>query len=336
MYNRFLLKKLFIILVVGIILNPGSGDTQNSDFTFALIGDIPRFGDAAIEPELKPFLRLRSEINKSGVKFVIHDGDFKSGGSPCSDDEFYRWKTLIDTFEMPFFFINGDNEWTDCYTKKAGGYDPLERLAKLRELFYSTPTSLGKRTLRVERQSDNPQEPRFGKYSDNFYWVYGNIMFVGLNVQGSNNNLGRTPRMDKEFNERNDAVNAFMHDAFALAKKNKNLAIVITIQANPRFDRPKNDPKPDGYKDFRREIEVETLAFDGKPVILVHGDSHYFRIDKPMKSSKSKRRIENFTRVETFGTPDVHWLLVTVDYDNPNLFIFEPRIVRENIIDHSN
>ena len=71
------------------------------------------------------------------------------------------------------------------------------------------------------------------------------------------------------------------------------------------------------------------------PVVLLHGDSHYFRIDKPMKSSVSMRRIENFTRVETFGSPDVHWILATVDHNDPNLFRFEQRIVKGNMVDHT-
>jgi len=35
-------------------------------------------------------------------------------------------------------------------------------------------------------------------------------------------------------------------------------------------------------------------------VAYVHGDSHYFRVDKPFLDAKG-RRLENFTRVETFG-----------------------------------
>ena len=34
---------------------------------------------------------------------------------------------------------------------------------------------------------------------------------------------------------------------------------------------------------------------------------------KPLSGAKSQRRIENFTRVETFGNPDAHWLRVTAD-----------------------
>lgn len=277
---------------------------------------------------------MRDEINAAHVAFVVHDGDFKSGASPCTDDCFQRWYSLIGTFDAPFFFVNGDNEWVDCHREGAGGYDPLERLAMLRQVFYSRPMSLGKNTLPMERQSDNPADPRFSDYSDNFRWEYGDIMFVGLNVQGSNNNLGRTPEMDAEFRERNAAVNAFLRESFGLARSKDHLAIVIVIQANPRFENPAGDPALDGYRNFRAVLEEETLDFDGRPVILVHGDSHYFRIDKPMRGSVSNRRIENFTRVETFGAPDVHWLLATVDYDNPNLFVFEQRIVKGNIIDH--
>jgi len=52
---------------------------------------------------------------------------------------------------------------------------------------------------------------------------------------------------------------------------------------------------------------------DAPPVVLVHGDSHYFRIDKPFKDSKTRRMLENFTRVETFGENDIHWVHVFVD-----------------------
>ena len=64
--------------------------------------------------------------------------------------------------------------------------------------------------------------------------------------------------------------------------------------------------------------------------MLVHGDSHYFRIDKPLV--RQGALIENFTRVETFGPPDVHWVRATVDPGNPMVFVFEQRIVPENVL----
>lgn len=67
----------------------------------------------------------------------------------------------------------------------------------------------------------------------------------------------------------------------------------------------------------------------------VHGDSHYFRVDKPLQDSQS-RRIENFTRVETFGdhpengNNDVAWLKVDVDPRSREVFSYQPQIVPAN------
>jgi len=71
-------------------------------------------------------------------------------------------------------------------------------------------------------------------------------------------------------------------------------------------------------------------AFD-KPVAFLHGDTHLFRIDKPLYSKKTNRLFENFTRIETFGWPDTHWVRITVDPADPQLFRFKAEIVPENV-----
>ena len=71
---------------------------------------------------------------------------------------------------------------------------------------------------------------------------------------------------------------------------------------------------------------------DRKPVAYLHGDTHIFRVDKPLFSAKTGRIFENFTRVETFGWPDSHWVRVTVDPADPQLFRFNPEIVPENSV----
>jgi hypothetical protein len=108
---------------------------------------------------------------------------------------------------------------------------------------------------------------------------------------------------------------------------------MLIIQANPHFDLPATNKLRAGFNDFLSALEAETVGFR-KPVVLVHGDSHYFRIDKPMIGSKSKRRVENFTRVETFGYPDVHWVRATVDGQDPNVFRFQQQIVEKNLLEH--
>ena len=40
--------------------------------------------------------------------------------------------------------------------------------------------------------------------------------------------------------------------------------------------------------------------------------------------------IKNFTRVETFGSPNVHWVKVSVNPEGRSLFTFEPMMVLNN------
>lgn len=73
-------------------------------------------------------------------------------------------------------------------------------------------------------------------------------------------------------------------------------------------------------------------------MVLVHGDTHYFRLDRPMilndKSGAGRGRVvENFTRVELFGYPDAHWVRATVDPADPNVFRFSPGLVKEDLRD---
>jgi hypothetical protein len=121
--------------------------------------------------------------------------------------------------------------------------------------------------------------------------------------------------------------------AFSLAQRDGHRAVMLIFQANPFPERGSTNKMLPGFKPMMDVIESETVKFK-KPVILVHGDSHNFRIDKPLYGNRSKRRIENFTRVETFGNPDVHWVQATIDPGDPDVFTFRPRILRENLVKH--
>ncbi|MGR9117367.1 MAG: hypothetical protein ACU85E_16560, partial [Gammaproteobacteria bacterium] len=49
-----------------------------------------------------------------------------------------------------------------------------------------------------------------------------------------------------------------------------------------------------------------------------------------MTWDSDKPRLENFTRVETFGNPNAHWVKVTVDRNSSNVFSFEQKFVEKN------
>ena len=309
-----------MLLIAGCATRSFQPHMITRSFDFALIGDTP-YTDEQIT---NLFPNLIAELNQERLVFVVHDGDIKSGATPCDDKILEDRLRDFQSFKHPLIYLFGDNEWTDC-ARATNGFDPNERLAKLRELFARGDESLGQSKVHLTRQS---LDSNFSKFRENVRWTRSGVMFVGLNVPGSINNYGKP-----EFAERNVANLAWIKEAFALARQTNRRAVMLIMQANPFPQTGSTNRMHAGFRPMMDLIERETVAFNG-PVVLVHGDSHYFRIDKPLVGSKSKRRIENFTRVETFGNPDVHWVRVTVNPHDPDVFTFRPQIVKANVVNH--
>jgi hypothetical protein len=285
------------------------GEESVPEFEIGLIGDIPY----TVEEERKTDL-LFGEMDSEKLAFVVHVGDIKSGSSPCTDELFLREKERFEDSANPLVYVPGDNEWTDC---EHTGFDPIERLERLREIFFVGDESLGEATIPLTRQSAD--------YPENVRWSYGGATFLGLNVPGPNNNYG--DEASGEYERRNEANLEWMREGFERAAAEGSSALMIVLQANPGFELPPEERI--GYNDLLAALEAETVAF-GKPVVLVHGDTHTFQIDKPMASSTSVERVEIFTLVETFGSPTVGWVRAGVDTSNPEVFTFQPETVEEN------
>lgn len=303
-----------LCLALALLAGPGLAQTP-ARFSFAIVGDAPYNALEEIE-----FAQMLREINQENLAFVVHVGDIKGGASPCSDELYEQRKRLFQASRHPFILVPGDNEWTDCHRKSAGGYDPLERLERLRQVFFSGANSLGQATLELERQSDDPGTlAALRVYRENVRWVVNGVLFIGLNIPGSNDNYGRTPQMDAEHAQRGRANAAWLAQGFDLARENGYAAVFVCIQADPHFESPSPRRAADGYAAFKQALLAHTLAF-GKPVFLVHGDSHRFRVDQPLVNAATQRRVGQFTRIESFGSPLVDWIEVTLDPAKPELF----------------
>jgi hypothetical protein len=284
-------------------------------FSFAAFGDTPYFGYE--EPAVA---RLLDGLRDANVAFVVHVGDLKLGSAPCADELFIGRRRLFDASPVPFIFVPGDNEWVDCHRTTAGGHDPLERLAKLREVFHAEGSSLGQKRLRITRQSENP---RFRPRRENVRWTMGGIVFVALNVPGSNNNLGRNEAMDAEHVARMAANFEWLDEAVRRAEAPDVRGLVVFAHADPRFGR--GAPRVDGYARYREVLQAHG-AWLAKPMLLVHGDGHRYRVDQPLRDRATGGRLANFTRVEVFGTPELNWVRIDVDPANPRLFAISPGV----------
>jgi hypothetical protein len=321
-------------------------------FQFGLVGDTGY--SKAGEQE---FERLVATLNASELAFVIHVGDFQNdprphnnnperSSVPCVEQSYKRVLASFQGVRHPLILTPGDNDWTDCHLLKSQAVDPLQALAMVRTMFFPKGRSLGQRTIAVESQSSDPGH---AKFVENLRWSHGGVTFATAHVVGSNDNFGRNPEMDAEQKERKAANFAWIKAAFAKARADTSLGLVLMIQANPGFEnhwpaaakgryfgpfvgRAGAPPIPanDAFGDYIALL-VDELANYERPVALMHGDTHLFRIDQPLYSKTTNRAYANFTRVETFGSPETHWVRVVVDPSYSGLFRFQAEIIPENV-----
>lgn len=273
------------LLIVALLLSgcaAGVPGATPAEPPVVLLGDVPYS-----QAHANLLDGMIDDINHAKPAFVVHLGDITGGRGPCTDEWFDARKAQFGRFAAPFVLVLGDNEWTDCHRS---GHDPLERLAKMRALFHSDAPSLPE----FARQSaERPEHAR---------WSWQRVLYVGLNVPGSNNNLGRTPAMDAEYAARMKAVFEWLDAGVNIASAPRFDALVVMMQANPDFEGRRNlQGLPDGYAGLRAALERAALQL-GKPLVLAHGDTHTYRSERQLAG------IPNLFRIEVDGWPALGWL----------------------------
>ena len=310
-------------------------------FEFGVVGDGPYF------PGTEPLFRAAiGDMNRADLAFVLHVGDIEAdgryayvgGARTCTDESFEQRFEMFAASRHPFILTPGDNDWTDCHFVKGRVFDPLERLERLRALFFANDQSLGQQRLTLTTQASDSAHSR---YVENRQWVRSGVRFVTLHVVGSNDNLGRTPEMDLEHSERTAANLAWLARAFQSARTEKARALVIVMQADPQFPTTWSQTQLDrymaglgikasaqriatGFDEFRDALEREVNGFT-QPVLLIHGDTHVFRVDKPLQRPDG-HVVDHFTRLEVYGDPDLHWVRVRVDPAAASPFSFSEEL----------
>lgn len=317
--------------------------TDAGAFELALIGDtpygVPAGGD---HPE---FERLVADVgDAAGVRWVLHAGDVKGEGTGCTTRILRDRLERLNAFDRPVVVTPGDNNWTDCHRSGGEGRDPLDRLAAFREVFYADPgRTIGGERMAVEPQAERPGD---GGLPENVRWSHRGVVFATVHVVGSKNATNGFPARDaddaEEVERRTGAAVAWLHETFDRAEAADAPAVFVMMHANPGLGAGAGPDEIDGaFLPVLTALEARARAFDG-PVVLAHGDTHYFRVDKPVLPRAEESGdggegrqagvswLANFTRVESFGAPRVHWVRVRVDPDDPEVFSFEPEVVDGN------
>lgn len=295
------------LMILGVAVGIGLNDvrmlapTPRGAFAFAALGDAPYY----LHEEWR-YRVLLEHIDAHELAAVVHLGDIF--WRPCSDAMLLKSREYFESLRHPVVYTPGDNEWVDCWEPRVGGYVPLERLAKLREVMYQRPP----KRIALTRQAGHVENAR---------WSEQGVVFATAHIVGSSNGMdpfpGRTARDDEEGRRRTEAATVWLRETFAAATNAP--AVVIAIHARLPF-KPLNLEYRSAYQPFLDTLEKESARF-GKPVLVVHGDEHEYLVDHPLPS------VPNLTRLEVPGSPDVGWVRVTVKPDSPSPFSFEKQIV---------
>jgi len=314
----------FLFLAMALFCLPVHAQSGDAILRFVALGDLP-YGPPEVAQA--PYRGLIDRINAVQPGFSIHVGDFKSGSTPCSDEEFSRQLENFQRFAGALIYTPGDNEWTDTHSEKAGRFEPRERLARIRELFFAEERSRGGRPLPLVTQRRDPAHARF---VENARWTIGGVMFATVHVVGSHNNhQPKVPGALEEWRERDAANAAWVRDVFAAAKSGAAPGVALFFQANPIGAGREGKGEDPGFELFLTTIENEARAF-GRPVLLVHADEHTYRMEPGVRLTARGKPMPNITRLETFGGQDFHAVLVVVDPASAAVFAAGPLIVPGN------
>ena len=262
---------------------PNAGDNAKPDrpkktqVTFYAMGDVP------YAPEEDTLLPKQITKLPDDAEFVIHVGDIKRGQPLCTEAVYIKVSGMLRKSVAPVFIIPGDNEWNDCL-------DP-DQAWKYWDQYFMKFDSRWSHALPVSRQKIR---------QENFAFVQGNVLFVGLNIVG-----GRV----------HDAQEWKLRHAGGLDWVKLNLqkageditSLVIFGHAKPAAN----------HKDFFTPFNKVAEDF-AKPILYLHGDGHKWIHDRPFKA-------KNVLRVEVDQGGIAPPLKVTVTDHATDPFVFDRR-----------
>ncbi|MGH7710705.1 MAG: hypothetical protein ACREOG_05445 [Gemmatimonadaceae bacterium] len=313
-------RAVVVVLVPALACSPPApAALPPNAFAFGVFGDGPYRSW-----EIGRFKRLMEDVNGASVQWLLHVGDLL--WYPCSDAAIAGRREMLNAIRAPVIYTPGDNEWADCHADVAGRFEPLDRLRYIRRTFFSQPRqSLGTRPLRLESQSDSAA---WAEFVENARWRFGGFLFVTIHIVGSANagerHVFSTAAQADEVERRTEAALQWLDVAFELAQAESLRGVVVAMHGDPGIDTVHNAWP--AYRGLVEHLAARASTFAGV-VLLIHGDGHDFRVDHPLTQSGTRDVLSNFTRLETFGSPDIGWVRVVIDTLAGRIVSYEPRVM---------
>jgi hypothetical protein len=263
-------RRSVLLLALAVLLAGGAraGAREDDAHRFAIIGH--GFTDGG-EKHLKQAL---ADNDDGAVAFLVVTG-IKGANEPCTDKLYQKRRDLIDEARRPVVVLPSGSDWTEC-RNTAGRSNAIERLNRIRELFYGEPDTLGARKLSLTRQS---MSPRFRSYAENAHWSVGKVLYATINMPANNNHYLNEAGRNSEYEDRLVANRFWLNRLFAIARRDKLEAVVLFSEGDVKaLSQPTGlqallrdaAPDNDGFAEPRRLIVSLAQKFHGK-VLLVDG-----------------------------------------------------------------
>jgi hypothetical protein len=244
---------------------PQAASPAVRSFQFAIIGHPLQRGrdEAALK-------RAIADAAQTDPAFVVATG-IKSASEPCSDKLYAQRQALLNESPQPMIISLAGSDWTGCINS-AGRSNAIERLNRLRELFYVDGDSLGARRIAVTRLSSTA---KFRSYAENAHWEFGKVLFATINLPANNNHFRAEAGRNSEFEDRLVANRAWLHRLFTLAARQKMHALVLFSDGDPGVTTEEGfslltsfRTKQDGFAETRKQIRTMAEKYKGKVLLI--------------------------------------------------------------------
>lgn len=267
---------LAVLLAAALVAAPGSARDKKKEkdkaidpnaHSFAIVGHRAAEGG---ETALKEVLQ---EARDEELAFLVVTG-IKGEKEACGDRLYQKRRELFDKARRPVLLSLTGDDWTGC-RNSAGRTSAIERLNRLRELFYGEPESLGKARLPVTRLSSSP---RFRSYAENAHWQVGKVLYATINLPANNNHYLAAAGRNSEYEDRAVANRFWLNRLFAIARQDKVDAVVLFAEGNMQpLLQPANGLRAllqrtptghDGFADTRRQVQTQAAKFKGQVLVI--------------------------------------------------------------------
>ena len=296
------MKKWILFLLLAITATAQAAETGNT-FHFLAMSQ-PQLRDNG--PKLEAAF---GKLAHAHPAFVVING-IKSEKEACSDELYYQRKELANSVNLPVVLSLSNADWVNC-RNRYGDSLAIERLIRLKQIFFDGADSLGMTPLALTRQSLGN---RFANYPENAYWLKNSILFATLHMPSDNNHYLAAAGRNNEFEDRTVANRNWLDRLFRMANRHHYKGIVLFCDGNPYAAMPKEHSSAtlrDGFREIRQKLDTLISRYPGR-VLLIHG-----------QNTSRHEEIVWRDRLGTLGlTPD--WIRIDVAPGSQHLFQATP------------